>query len=368
MNKRTQRLMALLLFLIPMIIYSCKNDDDEEEDENYGGLYWIECSGNITDTTKYYVSTSGNDENNGLTVNSTFRSLRKAFSTVKPGGSILIFPGTYYESIGLLSCGNDALPITVEGFQGTPVIDGQSQFAMGIWCESCNNFIFRNIKIQNFTDIGIGAEKSKNFLLNKLEILENGHAVQLRDWEFEGYGIHIELSENIEITDNTVYRNGPDPQIIPAYLMGTGINTFGNKNVVISGNKSFRNIGGGILVEDSYDVIVENNDVYENDLDASIDEWWDGGLWVDGGGNVIVRNNYFHDNLGPGIEISDEDFQNPKGYILENNQCNNNYYGIFIWNFGTSTWPDSTIIKNINNDFTNNSIQDVWIVPWIYGQ
>jgi len=146
--------------------------------------------------------------------------------------------------------------------------------------------------------------------------------------------------------------------------MGTGINTFGNTNVRINSNKSYNNIGGGILVEDSYNVIVEDNEIYGNDLDATIDEWWDGGLWLDGGGNVIVRNNNIHDNQGPGIEISDEDKQNPIGYELSNNISTNNYYGIFIWNFGTNEWPNETIIKRSNNDFTGNSRQDVWIVDW----
>lgn len=108
----------------------------------------------------------------------------------------------------------------------------------------------------------------------------------------------------------------------------------------------------------------ENNEAYGNDLDASVDEWWDGALWLDGGKNVIIRNNYFHDNLGPGIEISDEDFQNPTGYVLENNRSINNYYGIFIWNFGTNDWPDESIIKRSGNDFSENSIKDVWIIDW----
>lgn len=60
--------------------------------------------------------------------------------------------------------------------------------------------------------------------------------------------------------------------------MGTGINTFGNRNLVIADNSSFRNIGRGILVEDSWEVVVERNQIYEN-------------------------------NLGPGLEVSNEDNQ-----------------------------------------------------------
>ena len=39
----------------------------------------------------------------------------------------------------------------------------------------------------------------------------------------------------------------------------------------------------------------------------SADEWWDAGIWVDGGADVRLVRNTIQDNLGPGIEISDED-------------------------------------------------------------
>lgn len=356
----------LLLCLLITPIYSCNKDDEEDENGEDNGITWVSCGGSTIDITTYYVSTAGNDANDGKSLASAFRNISKAFTVIRPGGKILIAPGIYFESIGLQSCGtgNKSPLIHVEGYQGQAVMDGQNKKPIGIFGEGCYNMLFSNIKFQNYTDIGIGFEKSGHLVLQNLEVLENGHNVQLTDWELEGYGIHVETSTNVDISDNVVYRNGPDPQKFPDYLMGTGINTFGNSHVNISNNISYRNIGGGILVEDSYHVVVENNEVYENDLDATVDGWWDGGLWLDGGGNVIVKNNNFHHNLGPGIEVSDEDLQYPKGYVLENNKSNNNYYGIFIWNFGTTSWPDTSIIKNINNDFSGNSIKDVWIEAW----
>ncbi len=360
-NKFNQLLFLGILYLI-ISACSCKDNNNGEEE----GILWINCGGTSIDSTVYYVSTSGSDNNDGKSLANAFRNISTAFTYVRPGGKILIAAGSYYEGIGLESCGSNARApyITIEGYQGLTVMDGKNLKPIGIFGSGCYNMIFKNLKFQNYTDIGIGFEKSSGIVLQNLEILNNGRTVQLKEWELEGYGIHVETSTNVEIIGNTVYNNGPDPQIFPDYLMGTGINTFGNSNVIIKDNISYLNTGGGFLIEDSYNVLFENNEAYENDLDATVDGWWDGGLWVDGGGDVIVRNNYFHDNLGPGIEISDEDLQNPKGYILENNKSNNNYYGIFIWNFGTNDWPDTTIIKNINNDFSGNSIKDVWIEDW----
>jgi hypothetical protein len=76
-----------------------------------------------------------------------------------------------------------------------------------------------------------------------------------------------------------------------------------------------------------------------------------------------VRNNLFADNIGPGIEISDEELQKPYGYVLENNVSTGNYYGIFIWNLSKdNTWPDESILRRSGNRFTQSTIKDVWIL------
>ena len=363
-NKRI--IWLLVLILIMFLFIQCDLFDNGDDDENDGddGLMWIECSSVEKDTTIYYVSSLGNDKSYGTGENTAFKTIAQAFRSIKPGGTIRILPGTYNESIGFMGCGNATSSITIEGYNGIPTLDGENKSTIGIYCEKCRNLIFRNLMFENYTDIGIGASLSNGITLQNLIIRENGHAVQLKDWELEGYGIHIDDSENILIENNDVYRNGPEPQIVPDFIMGTGINTYGNKNVIIRNNKSYKNIGGGILVEDSYNVLVEGNHVYENDLDASVDEWWDGGLWLDGGKDVIVRNNLFENNLGPGIEISDEDLQKPTGYVLENNVSKGNYYGIFIWNFGTTDWPADSIISRSGNQFIESDSLNVWIVDW----
>lgn len=285
LNRLNVMSVLLYLWVGPILTFTCGTEPDDD-DESGDGLNWISTAGNDVDTTNYYVSPNGNDNANGKSLSTPFRTIARAIQSVHPGGTIRILPGTYNEAIGIMNSGNEAATITVTGHQDIPVLDGQARETMGFFCENCKNFIFSHLQIQNYTDVGIGATQSKDMTLRRLIVKENGHAVQLKDWEFEGYGIHVEESEGVIITDNNVYRNGPDPQIIPTYLMGTG------------------------------------------------------------------------------IEISDEDLQKPHGYILENNRSTRNYYGIFIWNFGTTDWPDSTILRRSGNQFTDNSRQDVWIVDW----
>ena len=312
----------------------------------------------------YYVSTQGDDQSDGLTQGTAFATLGHAIEVVKPGESIHILGGTYDEALMLENIGGEEGIITMRGIGSKPVFDGKRTGAIGFWCEKCKNLLFDNLEFTNYTDIGIGVYLSTGITMQNLKIHKNGFKSQLTGWEVEGYGIHIDICQTVTIKDNQVFQNGPDPK--PKGILGTGINTFGCTDCVIRDNDSYENNGGGILVEDGVNVLVEGNQVWANDLipiEDPGDEWWDGGIWVDGGHDIVLKNNLFRDNLGPGIEISDEDFQNPYGYVLENNVSTGNYYGIFIWNLSKdNTWPDESILSRSGNQFIQNTYKNVWIV------
>ena len=334
-----------------------------ESEGDADGLYWIKRGEDVVDATIYYVSPDGADNADGKTTGTAFRTIAHAMETVSPGGTVRILPGKYTEAIGSEGTGSVAAPITVEGFQGIPVLDGEMTGTMAFWFENSHNLVFRNLEIKQYTDVGIGFSCCTNITLRNLLIHHDGNAVKLVDWEFEGYGIHVEESENVLIDSCEVYECGPDPQIYPDFLMGTGIDTYGNKHIVIRDNLSHHNTGGGILVEDSEDVLVLGNRVYVNDADATADEWWDAGIWVDGGHDVTVKENEIFENLGPGIQISDEDDQNPYGYVLEDNIIERNDFGVFIWGFGTNDWPAPSIIVRTGNQIADNRRRDIWICP-----
>jgi len=309
----------------------------------------------------YYVSTNGNDSNDGLSRNRAFRTIERALEIVQPGEIISILPGVYHEALTLERMGSLEEPITIRGEQGGAVLDGQGVMTVGLWCENCTNFIFESLELCNYTDVGIGAYLSSDIKMRDLTVHNNGFAVQLVSWEFEGYGIHVDESQRVSVENCDVYQNGPQPR--PFGVLGTGINTYGCTDCVIQNNHSHNNIGGGILVEDGANVLVEGNHVNANFLDATEDEWWDGGIWIDGGHSITVTNNTFQENLGPGIQISDEDFQEPYGYVLEDNISTGNYYGIYIWNYGSVGFPPNDVLRMSNNQISGNTVQDIWIVP-----
>lgn len=118
------------------------------------------------------------------------------------------------------------------------------------------------------------------------------------------------------------------------------------------------------MIEDRHNALAENNELDHNDGDASANDWWDAGIGLDGGRNVTLRGNLCYSNPGAVIEDSDEDNQSPTGYIIQDNVCRENYFEIFIWNFGSNGWPDEQVIKRSGNQFLNNMRKDVWIVDW----
>ncbi len=306
-----------------------------------------------------YVSPQGSDSNDGRSREQALATIKQALESAQAGDVILILEGVYTEGIEIETLTG---PIVITG-EGNVALDGEREIRMGIWCEHCANITFDNLTFRNYTDVGIGVYLSDQVIMRHLTVHNNGFAVQLVDWGFEGYGIMVDTSSNILVEYNVAYENGPNPQIFPDFLMGTGINIYECAHCQMMYNQVYNNTGG-TLVEDSVDVLVEGNEIWNNDLDASRDEWWDGGLWLDGGHDITIRNNIFRDNLGPGIEVSNEDNQEVYGYVLENNISAGNYFGIYVWNFGTSGFPDESILKMAGNTFANNSRQDIMISDW----
>ncbi len=84
----------------------------------------------IVNATDYYISSSGNDNNNGLSTSSPWKTLNKVntvFSSLKPGDRILFKRADlFYGTIRITASGLSGYPITIEsyGTGGMPVISG----------------------------------------------------------------------------------------------------------------------------------------------------------------------------------------------------------------------------------------------------
>lgn len=62
--------------------------------------------------TRYVNKKTGNDANDGLSLERPFATIQKAADSVNPGDTILIAPGIYYENVVLMRGGTENAPVT----------------------------------------------------------------------------------------------------------------------------------------------------------------------------------------------------------------------------------------------------------------
>jgi len=90
--------------------------------------------------TTYYVSNSGNDANNGTTLDTPFKTIQKAMNVVAGGDTVLVRGGTYREEITANRGGSANNYVTVSGYQdevpvikGSAIVSGWTLYAGNIW-------------------------------------------------------------------------------------------------------------------------------------------------------------------------------------------------------------------------------------------
>jgi len=309
-----------------------------------------------------YVAPDGSDAASGDTPATASRTIARALCDLGPGQEVRILPGVYRESV-LLTGFRFAEPVTIRGVVdedgSLPVLTGGGELTMGIALVESSGFRLEGLEFREYTDEGLLVALSDDVQVRNGRFVGNGFASIEPDFDGEGFGLAAVDVTRLVVEGNEVAGNGPSPERRARYLLGTGIDLFGVEDAAIRGNRVHDTIGGGILVEDSVRVLVAGNVVTDNELDANGD-YWDGGIWVDGGHDVTLRENTIARNHGPGIELSDEDRQSPTGYLVTGNVVRDNLWGVFIWNFGTCPWPSPDVVAVEANVFSGNVRGDVW--------
>jgi len=104
----------------------------------------ISFSGTMTagpaDAKTYYVSTIGNDGNDGLSIDRPFRTIQKAASVMKPGSRCLIRQGIYRETVCPLYTGFAGAPLSFEAYNGENVVISGADPVIG-WTRHSNGIL-----------------------------------------------------------------------------------------------------------------------------------------------------------------------------------------------------------------------------------
>ncbi len=275
----------------------------------------------------YYVSvTLGDDLNPGTSPEAPFRTIETGIRVARPGDTVNIMEGIYQEGINLIRSGTAGAYIRITNYKDDKVfMDGQSLRLEAFYGIGVRYIWIEGLEIANYRIEGMYFEDAcRHMIIRNNYVHDNGIATP-----GEGQGIFFVLGSDITIEGNRCIHNAPDNP-----HGGSGIGLWGASNAVVRNNISNDNRGNGILIEDCTNVLVENNICNGNRGDFG--DWFCAGIWVDGGHTVIVRNNWLQGNLGHGIEVSDEHFDDPYGYHVYNNVAVGNYWGIDMWGIGKS--------------------------------
>lgn len=141
-------------------------------------------------------------------------------------------------------------------FRGEPHtwVDGENLRSMGFTLIGCSNIEVQNLGFRNFTAAGVEILFGSQITLDSLQVQDCGRGTLKTPSEEEGYGINAKYSDQVLIQDCKVEACGPGPERVAQGILGTGINTYLLTRSLISGNLSKNNIGGGLLVEDGFQV------------------------------------------------------------------------------------------------------------------
>ncbi len=305
----------------------------------------------------YYVSVNGNDNNPG-TLQKPFRTIQKAANVVKPGDTVYVRGGTYVGRVYIHTSGSKGKYITFRNYPGeTPVITRND----------------RDYYKQTVLGEGVSYVRFMGFKIDKTV------AVAIR---FQGPGEHIEVKNN-EISFQN--ENVPENERIGKAVVFAGYKNAPLRYVLIEGNRIHHNHTGRkgrssealtVYGKVEYFKIV-NNKVYDNDF-IGIDiigkdtgnyahlgtprygivrdnELYGNGklniysssIYLDGGEDILVENNYVHENFGPGIAVNQEEKDSfIKHVVIRRNVLYKNYYN----SFGSSSYggivEDSVFIHN----------------------
>lgn len=304
-----------------------------------------------------YRNTSGNDSITSLAKEFNGKIfevkdgdlIMDAVKKAKTGDLIRVFPGTYSETVyvdkdditfqGIIENGNwptldgkkelnDAFLYSGNGIQieGFKIIKYKGNGIMG---QSGNNFVIRNNWIVDTGVYGIFPQYGKNGLIEYNTLTE-----------IEDAAIYVGMCDNIDVQHNKVYGNV------------AGIEIENSRHCLVENNNAYNNTGGilvfitpGLPIKTTYDVIVRNNFVRENNhknfgAPGSIVSGIPAGtgILVMAADDVIIENNIITDNKNVGIVITDfanggakaskdpESDPNPDNIVILDNLMVNNGY------------------------------------------
>lgn len=368
----------LLLLSVLFFCFSCKKEDNVNAEDTPD----TPNSGARTSTQIYYVDgVQGNNQNDGLTLATAWKTIQKSFDAAVAGSTVMIKGGTYYEQLAVHVSGTAGNPITFTNYNNEQVIiDGSKITGTTILTITDKSFlIFRNLTVQNITkNNAVGVLVSANKTGGVSDLTFRNVAIKKINWTSNASTIPNSNQNSqpfIAFGYGTAQANAITNLVIDSCEFSNNITGFSESlsldgnidGFTITNNKVHDNTNIGIAAIGHYGVssnsqldqsrngLIRGNICFNNVSDYATS----GGIYVDGGKDIKIDRNITYQN-GYGIEIGHEENGTASNITVTNNLIYlNQVTGIAIGGYDNSTTGQvvNCIIRN-NSFLKNNTNND----------
>jgi hypothetical protein len=332
----------------------------------------------------YYVSTSGSNNHDGLSIATAWRTVQWSADHVAAGDTVNVLSGVYSETVNIPVSGSaSAGYVTLQGYSGqTPVLDGTGlsipggQYGM-FNIASQSYIVIRGFEIRNYktttrqnVPVGIyitGAGTHIQLLNNHVhDIVTSATGCNANALGIAIYGTQAPASlNNITVSGNELDHlktgcseslsldGNVDTFTVTGNLIhdnnNIGIDAIGYEGVSPSTNYD-RARNGLINLNTIYNISSSGNPSYPKNCYCS------DGIYVDGGTNIIVERNLVH-NVDLGIEMASEHSGKVTSYVTarDNLVYWGNSAGISIGGYAGSVGGSDHVTVVNNTLFQNDS-------------
>ena len=274
-----------------------------------------------------YVSTAGNDANDGSTESKALRLIQTAVDRAVAGVTVVVMPGAYVGAVVATS------GIKLSAREGCTVIAPSPKniyLSHGISVLDAHDVVIEGFSCSGLPLAGIGAYRS-----NRLTIRNNichGNDV---------WGIFTSFCADVLIEDNTCINSRDQHGI---YCSNSADRPVVRRNLCRGNGRAGIQLNGDVSSEDGpspdgiiSDAVIENNTCIANVI----------GINLDGVQNAIIKNNTLRENLA-GITL----FKGDGGGPSKNNVVENNW--IDVTDFGGD---QNRACIQLDETATNNTIK-----------
>jgi Right handed beta helix region len=335
--------------------------------------------------TNYYVSTTGNNSNSGLSTSAAWRNVQYAANHVAAGDTVNILGGIYNETVNIPASGSaTAGYITFQNYAGqTATIDGTGLAVTGgqyglINIASQSYIIVQGLEIRNYkttttkyVPVGVYVTGAGSYLkllnnhIHDIQTTATGCNANALGVAFYGTQAPASLN-NITVAGNelnnlktgcseTMTFNGNiDTFTVTNNLIhddnNIGIDAIGYEGT--SPNSTYDRARNGYIAQNSvYNITSQGNKSYSSGC------WCSDGIYVDGGTNIIIERNLVH-NVDLGIEIASEHSGKTASYITARSNLVyfGNSAGVSIGGYASSV-GGSDHVTIVNNTLYKNDAQ-----------